>query len=89
MLPLNGDALYQLNLALVVSSVVLGELLWDMTQFETETVILPLSLTFSDLIVLVVTWLKTFRHVKQAYKVGMRASLSTLLLRDGKVINLT
>ena len=41
-----------------------------------------LSLIAADLIVVVVTWRKTFRHCREAAKIGLR-SVSSVLLRDG------
>ncbi|THH00331.1 hypothetical protein EW026_g2163 [Hermanssonia centrifuga] len=39
----------------------------------------------ADILVLVLTWRKTFRHRMEAIRVGVRAPLSALLLRDGTV----
>ena len=39
-----------------------------------------------DLIVVVVTWRKTFGQVKTAAALGMRVHLSTILLRDGEIL---
>ncbi|EKM48120.1 uncharacterized protein PHACADRAFT_203221 [Phanerochaete carnosa HHB-10118-sp] len=41
------------------------------------------SLILADAIVLVLTWIKTFRHWRNARRLKMRASLTTCLLRDG------
>ncbi|KAJ3557058.1 hypothetical protein NM688_g1680 [Phlebia brevispora] len=44
-----------------------------------------LSLIAADIIVLIVTWFKTIRQVKQLYSLGYTMSLSTILLRDGSL----
>lgn len=44
--------------------------------------------TAADAIALLVTWHKTFSTVKEARRVGIRASLSMLLLRDGTDISI-
>ncbi|EKM48477.1 uncharacterized protein PHACADRAFT_202765 [Phanerochaete carnosa HHB-10118-sp] len=41
------------------------------------------SLIIADAIVLVLTWIKTFRHWRNARRLKMRASLTICLLRDG------
>ncbi|EKM50314.1 uncharacterized protein PHACADRAFT_201154 [Phanerochaete carnosa HHB-10118-sp] len=41
------------------------------------------SLILADAIVLVLTWIKTFRHWRNARRLKMKASLTTCLLRDG------
>ncbi|EKM50292.1 uncharacterized protein PHACADRAFT_201131 [Phanerochaete carnosa HHB-10118-sp] len=41
------------------------------------------SLILADAIVLILTWIKTFRHWRNARRLKMKASLTTCLLRDG------
>ncbi|EKM48717.1 uncharacterized protein PHACADRAFT_202485 [Phanerochaete carnosa HHB-10118-sp] len=43
------------------------------------------SLVLADAIVLVLTWIKTFGHWKNARRLNMRVSLTTCLLRDGTI----
>ena len=43
-----------------------------------------ISLIVADAIVIAVTWLKTYRHVKRASQPGSYVTLSKSLLRDGK-----
>ncbi len=38
----------------------------------------------ADILVLVLTWMKTYRNYKEATRVGLQAKVSSLLLRDGK-----
>ena len=42
-----------------------------------------LSLIIADLLVIVLTWVKTYRHVRQASSLQMRVGISATLLRDG------
>ncbi len=42
-----------------------------------------LSLITADLTVLIATWIKTYRHVKQASSLEIRVGISATLLRDG------
>ncbi|EKM52015.1 uncharacterized protein PHACADRAFT_199517 [Phanerochaete carnosa HHB-10118-sp] len=42
------------------------------------------SLVLADTTVLVLTWMKTFRHWREARRI-IRASLATCLLRDGTI----
>lgn len=37
----------------------------------------------ADALVLVLTWMKTFTHKREATRLAMRVPLSTMLLRDG------
>ena len=39
----------------------------------------------TDVAVLVLTWVKTFQHWRELRRLKMGSSVSTLLLRDGKV----
>ncbi|GJE98348.1 hypothetical protein PsYK624_145760 [Phanerochaete sordida] len=39
----------------------------------------------SDLLVVVLTWTKTFMHWKQQRRAGLKSSVATLLLRDGTI----
>ena len=39
-----------------------------------------------DLMVVLVTWRKTFGQIKTAAALGMRVELSTILLRDGEIL---
>lgn len=41
------------------------------------------ALVLADAIVLVVTWVKTFGHWREAQRLNLRVSISTCLLRDG------
>jgi hypothetical protein len=43
------------------------------------------TLILADVIVLVVTWAKTYRQWRQGRQLNMPVSLSTLLLRDGEI----
>ena len=43
-----------------------------------------LSTVAADIIVLIVTWMATFKHTRDAIRVGTSAKLSKTLLRDGK-----
>lgn len=43
-----------------------------------------LAIIVLDVIVLVVTWIKTFGHVREASRIGVNVSLSAILLRDGE-----
>ena len=38
----------------------------------------------ANTLVLILTWMKTFRIQREALRLNMRLPLSTLLLRDGK-----
>ena len=43
-----------------------------------------------DILVLLITWTKTFQHWRQLHQISLGASVSTLLLRDGMcLISLT
>lgn len=42
-----------------------------------------LPLIVAELIVVVATWVRTFRHTKEASQLGANMSLSATLLRDG------
>ncbi len=42
-----------------------------------------LALIISDILVLTLTWRKTFRQRMDAARIGVRTPLSSLLLRDG------
>lgn len=42
------------------------------------------SQVLADLIVIAVTWVKTFGHIQAAWKAGARVSVSATLLRDGE-----
>ncbi|THG96397.1 hypothetical protein EW026_g5432 [Hermanssonia centrifuga] len=42
-----------------------------------------LSMIAADILVLVLTWMKTYRNYKEATRVGLQAKVSSLLLRDG------
>ena len=44
------------------------------------------SLVAADLIVLVLTWTKTFRNWNEARRLNLDLSVSTCLLRDGKYL---
>lgn len=50
------------------------------------TVDLGVSLVIvaADAIVLTIIWIKTFRHVKEASRLGISVGISTTLLRDGE-----
>lgn len=54
-------------------------------KFTAEEVALStrLSLIAADLTVLIVTWFKTYRHVKQASLLEIHVGVSVTLLRDG------
>lgn len=55
-------------------------------SIELNTIMLYLTrggVIASDLLVLILTWTKTFTHWRQQRSVGIRSSISTLLLRDG------
>lgn len=55
-----------------------------MSAVETVKIVVDiLSASF----VLVITLMKTARHVQQASIVGIKAELSAVLLRDGKALN--
>lgn len=38
----------------------------------------------ADVIVLAVTWIGTYRQTREAIRAGVHASISAILLRDGK-----
>lgn len=42
------------------------------------------ALTVADIIVVVITWIKTFHQVKEAARLGVKVNISATLLRDGK-----
>ena len=44
------------------------------------------SMVAADLIVLVLTWIKTFRNWNEARRLNVELSVSTCLLRDGKFL---
>ena len=46
-------------------------------------IVVAVSSIFADLLVVLVTWTKTFRQVKSAATLGLRVDMSTTLLRDG------
>lgn len=46
-----------------------------------------LSLIAADIIVLAITWIKTFRHVEEASQLGVSVSVSATLLRDGEILH--
>ena len=41
------------------------------------------SLIIGDIIVLILTWMKTFQNVREALNLQMKVRVTTLLLRDG------
>ncbi|KAJ3551501.1 hypothetical protein NM688_g4670 [Phlebia brevispora] len=47
----------------------------------------PLAVVVADIIVVIVTWVKTYRHVREASSLGIRGevSVSATLLRDGSI----
>ncbi|EKM56312.1 uncharacterized protein PHACADRAFT_92217, partial [Phanerochaete carnosa HHB-10118-sp] len=46
------------------------------------------SLIAADIIVLVLTWIKSFEHFKEMRRLKLKLSISAVLLRDGKYITL-
>ncbi len=42
-----------------------------------------MAIVTADILVLAVTWLKTFRQRMEASRIGMQTPLSNMLLRDG------
>lgn len=44
-----------------------------------------LALSAAHVIVMVITWIKTYHHVKEASQLGIGVRISTVLLRDGEV----
>ena len=42
-----------------------------------------LSLITGDVIVLILTWMKTYRNAREALNLQMKVRVTTLLLRDG------
>ena len=55
-----------------------------MTITSTVDISARCAAILSDGIVVVVTWMKTFRHTRLAARVNVNYGLSALLLRDGK-----
>ncbi|EKM53955.1 uncharacterized protein PHACADRAFT_196390 [Phanerochaete carnosa HHB-10118-sp] len=47
------------------------------------------SLIAADIIVLVLTWIKSFEHFKEMRQLNLGLSVSAVLLRDGKLISLS
>ena len=43
----------------------------------------------ADLLLLLVTWMKTYRHWRQARDAHVKVSMSTCLLRDGAFLTIT
>ncbi len=43
-----------------------------------------LTLIIADIMVLILTWLKTYHANKDAIQLGIRSPLSTLIYRDGQ-----
>ena len=43
------------------------------------------SLVVADVIVIIVSWMKTFRHVKEVSRLRLLTHIGTMLLRDGKL----
>ena len=50
--------------------------------YEVEHVI-RISLIIADIIVLISTWMKTYRNAREALNLQMNIRVTTLLLRDG------
>lgn len=46
---------------------------------------MPVSLLAADLIAIIATWMKTYRHLKQASSLGI-PSVGQILLRDGALL---
>lgn len=42
------------------------------------------AVTAADVLVVAITWLKTYRHVREASQLGVTVSVSAILLRDGE-----
>lgn len=42
-----------------------------------------LSIIIADVLVIAVTWHRTFRHVREATRLGIRTSISSVMLKDG------
>ncbi len=43
-----------------------------------------MCLFVAEFIVLVVTWIKTYRHVREAYSLRIPVKLGAVLIRDGR-----
>lgn len=43
-----------------------------------------LAVTVANGIVIAITWIKTLRHVREAFRLGIDVSISTVLLHDGE-----
>lgn len=48
------------------------------------TLVGGISGVISNALVVLITWLHTFKNTREAVQLGMRASLSETLLRDGQ-----
>ncbi len=52
-------------------------------RFGTDSIGLCIAFVLGGILVLAVTWRKTFKHRLDAARIGMQTPLSSLLLRDG------
>ena len=52
----------------------------------TVSIIARLTVIGADAIVVVFTWIRTFRHIKEASHLRVEVSISVVLLRDGEFL---
>lgn len=50
------------------------------------TLAMRLAVIAADVIVVTITWIRTFHHVKEASRIGVSVRISAILLRDGESI---
>ena len=55
------------------------------TRMTANFIHLPLL----NVIVIIVTWMKTFTHVREASRLHLPTHISTMLLKDGKLVRTT
>lgn len=47
-----------------------------------------LSLIAADVVVLAATWIRTYRHIREASRLSLRVNLSEIFLVDGEFMSL-
>ncbi len=48
-----------------------------------------IATSLGDVLVLVVTWVKTVKNLAEGARIGIRTPLSTMLFRDGALLSLS
>lgn len=59
-------------------------MLKDSTDVFTVTLASVLCTISADVVAIVITWIKTYYHVREAYSAGIKVSFGATLLRYGR-----